>query len=127
MKRQIKFRGKCANAWRKGDHLTYHNCECIKNWMGSFSFEYEAAMNTVGQFTGLYDIDFNEIYEGDICETVDIDSYRFRIAWDGANAKFSCFLSNDEEAPFALNYENARKYTRVIGNIYDNAELLKGE
>ena len=126
MKRMIKFRGKCGDVWRHGDHLAYANSECIKNWLGGLSFEYTAESDTVGQFTGLYDSEGKEIYEGDICEIID-DGAEFRVDWDKNNAKFVCCLANGKKSKFSFNYKNARKHLKVIGNIFDNPELLKGE
>ena len=70
MKRRIMFRGKCAGTWRTGDHLTYREGDAIKHWMGSISPEYSVDPETVGQFTGAYDVEGNEIFEGDICQLI---------------------------------------------------------
>ena len=126
MKRRIMFRGRCNGAWRKGDHLTYSNGECIKNWGGGFSFEYDVEPDTVGQFTGFYDVDGERIFEGDICELLEIGSCRFCVEWDITNARFNCFFLKGQRAKFTFNRENASKYFRVIGNIHDNPELLTG-
>ena len=81
---------------------------------------YYCIADTLGQFTGLYDCDGKEIYEGDILDfnglTVEVRFVR------GAFA----FLVNgylDDEL-----YGDCRTdlFAKVIGNVYENPELLKG-
>jgi uncharacterized phage protein (TIGR01671 family) len=85
------------------------------------------------QFTGLYDKDGKEIYEGDIVKAK--DPHRFQ---DGRQIFYTCEVVYTDNAMFMLknNYDNYGKAeTRyfdlkimeleVIGNIYENPELLK--
>ena len=81
---------------------------------------YYCIADTLGQFTGLYDCDGKEIYEGDILDfnglTVEVRFVR------GAFA----FLVNgylDDEL-----YGDCRTdlFAKVIGNVYENPEQLKG-
>ena len=118
------FRGKCAGSWRKGDHLTYANGEVIKQWSGSISPEYDVEPDTVGQFTGKYDSDNNEIFEGDIVEFLGYD-HRMFVCWDNGDGKF--LLVSLKDKLFTLGLHSIDIFTvKVIGNIYDNPELLKG-
>ena len=94
---------------------------------------------TVGQFIGLYDRNGKEIYEGDIVysEFEDGSNGSSLVGW---NEKQSCFGLMDEyayrsklegfEYPAFINHVmlahmRDAKLFKVIGNIYDNPELLK--
>ena len=124
--RKIKFRGRCAGTWRKGDHLTYANGDVIKAWMGSISPEYDVERETVGQFTGLHDCDGTEIYEDDICEFQDdyCNAMRRVIAWDDYDCKLTFFRLDGTRSDFELHCTSDFK-VKVIGNIHDNPELIE--
>lgn len=106
--RKIKFR-----CWYECDKsMTYDTCPC-KNESG-----------TMMQFTGLLDCKGKEIYEGDIVEipyqTDDIECIQRVVFWDDARACFSTAQEEDD-------YDDLMdKGIKVIGNIYENPELLKG-
>ena len=119
----IKFRGKCAGVWRKGDHLTYANGDVIKAWNGSMSFEYSVDSKTVGQFTEMYDCDGKEIYEDDIIQNLRYENVIGRvIRHKGCWAMV--FDNNDND--FVILYEDLQNFDyRVIGNVFDNPEIIK--
>ncbi|MBR1398198.1 MAG: hypothetical protein IJ563_11805 [Selenomonadaceae bacterium] len=123
MKRKIKFRGKCAAVWRKGDHLTYANGEVIKQWSGSLSPEYTVEPETVGQFTGAYDVDGKEIYEADVVQYTREDKYRYIVVW---NDELMCYegkcIDNGCNVQFLKSF---LEKCRIVGNIFDNPELNK--
>ena len=81
------------------------------------------------QFTGLQDRNRKEIYEGDIL--------KYNFPYDGRLKHVSPVKFLETEASFGIKdrYENeiplyriaANNYFEVIGNIYENEELLKSE
>ena len=118
---KIKFRGKCAGVWRKGD---YANGEVIKQWSGSLSPEYTVKPETVGQFTGVYDVDGKEIYEADVVQYTREDKYRYIVTW---NDELMCYegkcIDNGCSVQFLKSF---LEKCCVVGNIFDNPKLLKG-
>jgi uncharacterized phage protein (TIGR01671 family) len=71
------------------------------------------------QFTGLKDSKGVEIYEGDIVKRLNTE-YVYEVVYDEENATY--FLQNkDSEGP--LSYY--RKVVEVVGNIFENPELIK--
>lgn len=73
------------------------------------------------QYTGLKDKNGKEIYEGDICKNGDYESdahaYNYRIEE---------VVYNEKEASFSgWNFNEDGMTCEVIGNIYENPELLQ--
>lgn len=73
--------------------------------------------NTLGQFTGLTDKNGTKIFEGDI---VEYEGKRYSIKYLPHYARFSAVKPNTVFCVFA--YQRGE----VIGNIYDNPELIGG-
>lgn len=140
--REILFRGKSLrnNAWEYGIAvpLTFNGCitdriVIVKNYnydeIGCYSIDVEEIdPNTLGQYTGLLDKNGSKIFEGDVIFKKYITFVdRFLVVFqEGAfgyvESKGHCSISfNDNEQGFYTEtYE-------IIGNIYDNPELLKKE
>ena len=130
--RTIKFRGKSLlkGKWIYG-HLL--DAECGENLMIQVNASETLGVddNTVGQFTGLYDKNGKEIYEGDLIE---VNGRLFGVVeWH----KDGYFFINDtivgirsdggEYSPIGemiRYFSNQRHDFSIIGNIHDNPELV---
>ena len=119
---EIKFRGKSLDngEWVVGDLTRYSNVQSIivvdfiegeEPWVFS---------ETVGQYTGLKDKNGKEIYEGDVvwCRAGEHSSgvweyeKRFVVEYGWSQSMWEMSMCDEIE---------------VIGNIYDNPELLEGQ
>ena len=82
---------------------------------------------TLMQSTGLFDKNGKEIFEGDIlaCKTDD-EVINLNVFWDEEHALFM-FESKkyNEQEPLAELVENNTYPFEIIGNVYENPELLE--
>jgi uncharacterized phage protein (TIGR01671 family) len=123
--RTIKFRGKRVNRreWVYSTESFVQTDEGI--CMGLYNEEKDVIPDTVGQFTGLYDKDGKEIYEGDILL---FHGEVKRVVWyeDSHIACFSLLCPYDFSFMSTFGTGSFEPfYCEVIGNIHDNPELLK--
>lgn len=124
--RSIKFRGKdiIHNEWIYGGLAEDKNENVVilpkNNWQKGGCVD----KDTIGQFTGLYDKNGKEIYEGDIV------LHKTYHGEKSCVVRFECgaFIigyhegSSTKRTPMLIN-----KSCVLIGNIHDNPELIKEE
>lgn len=113
--REISFRGKDF----KGQWIKFNLFSLNMMRVGRME------LGTIGQFTGLRDKNSVEIYEGDIVRT---EKGRVcKVVWFSSNAHcgFDLLpLEDKNSAPSASTIWKPENI-EVIGNIYDNPELLE--
>ena len=121
--REIKFRGKYGNnPWLYGSLVTKNrNNNGIQERNSSVTILVDDG--SIGQYTGMNDSMGKEIYEGDIVRTSDNDDELAVVEWDDEDLRFTVTHGN------VVNGLGEGYYSReveVIGNMYDNPELLGG-
>ena len=132
--RKIKFRGKDIET---GEWIYGHFFQRLGHYPAIVEprprdgkvMYYEIAVEdtTVGQFTGLIDNNGKEIYEGDILMFREECNDTLVVKW--SKGSFVAEYTNRGEDGFRVcsNYFAVEpKLFRVVGNIHDNPEVLKG-
>lgn len=138
--REIKFRGKCNNEWVYGhllkteeddygeygnEHFDYLIQANEVGQYNEYNQYYITDNETIGQYTGFKDKNGVKIYEGDIVNCYDRN---FIVEFRKERGGFFPFACGDgcgcceDEVISSYGLETSAK---VIGNIYDNPELLK--
>ena len=135
--REIKFR-----AWNEYEQYFLDNEEFAINFLGTVfkanldAEVYNNLMNQdsfkIMQYTGLKDKNGVEIYEGDLLQSFYDDGEIHEVIWHEESASFrvATYLDNRHGGSFAELFfmddihENCNK---IIGNIYENTELLEYE
>lgn len=123
--REIKFRGfnNFNNGWIYGSLVEiYEDCHILKEGKTFFDRHTKVDKDSIGQYTGLKDKYGKEIYEGDILEFS-----KGGIMYVEWNDDFKMFVLVDPTGKKAsLNIcIYATEHIKVIGNIFENKELLK--
>lgn len=130
--REVLFRGKTpegewvegligavftADENRKPILRDFIEIDCL-GWT-SHTYVYD---ETVGQYTGLTDKNGKKIFEGDIIQSLK-SSVTGLVQWFPEHSAFMVWCKSANEVGFL--YECA-DIIKVIGNIHDNPEMLKG-
>ena len=78
--------------------------------------------DTLGQYTGLTDMNGKKIFEGDIVQNI-ITKETAIVRWYTEHSAFMLYDKNNNKVYFL--YDNDFNNIEIIGNIYDNPELLE--
>ena len=130
--RQIRFRGKCSHcdAWAYGSLVDFgedeapeiHGFDPYREGDDEWR-EITVDRDTVCQFTGLTDKNGTEIFEGDVVQNGE-GGYFYSVYWCGEDAAFRAKQVGSSSTIWLNCW---RKELRIVGNIYDNPELLQYE
>lgn len=126
---EILFRGKRKDngKWVEGHYGEYYSgkenvsCISISKETISGSLYYDIIPETVGQYTGLTDKNGVKIFEGDIIHG---NLGNFVVRW---SESICSFVAGEKERIRPCVNSGTMKYCEVIGNIFDNPELLEGK
>jgi len=137
--RKIKFRGISVEneKWIYGDLVQVANKKYIY-FCSNENYDYkdtghlmeEVIIETVGQFTGLKDVNGRDIYEGDILDCSNAwwsaagpaghDSPIIVVEWQDDLTGYNPFANYDCDCGVYISSDECK----VIGNIHENEELL---
>lgn len=134
--REILFRGKdsITKRWvygalvqqqddplkEKAFIISYSNYQ-----FGDFSeaVMHEIDANTPGQYTGFVDKKGKKIFEDDIVSIYNSKAFLFVVEWNGNQYVLKCTTNGVSDN--ILNVIESPEDVEVVGNIYDNPELIK--
>lgn len=117
--RIFKFRGKNINNCFEYGDLIHINSENERVCIYNGKEQVDVLPNTIGQFTGRYDMNGIEIYTGDIIEkTYSWGTEKGIVKGNEKNFEFRIIGI----ASTSLKY--SEENYKIIGNEYDNPELL---
>ena len=151
--REIKFRAKTSSKvngfnrkkdgiWVYGFYIDKLGLPVISEFDTTVAnyIDYEIDISTLSQYTGLKDVNGVEIYEGDIVNAhyffenhdphtlgafEDEDEITGKIVFDLGGFRILDKDSAERELPLSMIQEPVEEL-EVLGNIYDNTELLEG-
>lgn len=128
--RKIKFRGHNGAKWLYSESIWFnefptlddtmvHMCDTEDENQDELNIETWDSVCYLGQYTGLKDKNGKEIYEGDILKTNDFYECG-ELIFKGRIFRVEP-LNYYIESSICFNYQDAE----IIGNIYENKDLLK--
>lgn len=144
--REILFRGKRTDngEWVKGylyiTHIGSHEIGSYDAEINIERFTFDVIPETVGQFTGLTDKNGVRIFEGDILDVSSDVAYGgvavHRLGYFVVEFHNGCFMKSALDDPQLSFFDNAKRkglyhfistdIHKIVGNIHDNPDILKG-
>ncbi len=125
--REILFRGKRIDdgVWVYGHYVHQYDEDMIYlpdgiDKHGGFDC-YKIVPETVGQFTGLTDMNGEKIFEGDVIETY---SRKYVVTFSEERGGYFPFACDDGCGCCSDEVEDSFR-SKIIGNIHDNPESFK--
>ena len=127
--REFKFRGQdYQGKWHYGSLVLFNNGisaiaenDLTRTDDGEHDGEY-GLIKTTGQSTGLFDKNGKEIYEGDILTSI---KNKYLVLWDETRASFYAqMLPTKGIECYTFLSKNWTGKMVIIGNIYDNPDLV---
>lgn len=131
-----KEKGEFNNVWVTGNLIVSNgkyyihpvgNVVNVKNETGRIIVMHEVIPDTICQCTGLKDRNSKLIWENDICDRK--EEYPEIIKYNNGDWILDYSYSKGKESGYCYCnlgfYALERKYVEVIGNIFDNPELLE--
>lgn len=122
MRKEIKFRGQ-ENENKKWVYGFYQ--EYPKGYVhiqNEYNDWFPILPDTVGQYIGVDDKNGKEIYEGDIVRVIEDFEEIYVVEWDEDIARYVLTQNGATMCDFGDIYGDDME---VIGNVYENADLLK--
>lgn len=136
MMREILFRGKdsITKSWVYGALVQQQDDPLREKTLiisysnyqyGDFSEAviHEVDPETVGQYTGFVDKNSKKIFDGDIVSIYNSKAFLFAVAWNDNHYILKCTINGVSDN--ILNVIESPEDVEVVGNIYDNSELIK--
>ena len=131
--------------WIVGSLIQTSYLESIRSWISSEQEDkarlreissnqavwraFEVRTDTICQYTGLKDKNGKLIWENDICRRVLLPTKRIKTNFKITYVPYKCCISaidlDGSNITFLSDYINNQYEVEVIGNIFDNQELLE--
>lgn len=125
--REILFRGKRIfdGKWVNGFAYKQYSAAKVEEWyIRAFETDFLVIPETVSRFTGLADKNGRKIFEGDIVER---GGRIWLVEYSNKYGQFMMTTYTEKGISWSRSFDLIPPdWCEVIGNIYDNPELLEG-